>query len=238
MLPDKHYLHWTHHRLPQPYQVRSLRFFGGEQCKTNNRHGFDVCIYSVMLILWMQISETKALINSGSRHGRKQIALDKRVELGKYLNKYRVFFYYMAIMYLDEEIQFVPKIFCLGIDRWILSAGWLKTVVCQLDKFLVSGKYAHAGVSRWELMICLVPKLLITVISHERHGVSNHRQLDSSPSNLFRLTSKETKLRITTLWQECIGCRDSKLVTCRRVCTPVVFFNRPWYGVNYDICTY
>ena len=162
----------------------------------------------------------------------------QKSRIGQIFEPVSCFFYYMAIMYLDEEIQFVSKIFCLGIDRWILSVGWLKTVVCQIDKFRVSGKYAHAGASRWELMICLVPKLLITLISHERHGVSNHRQLDSSPSNLFRLTSKETKLRITTLWQECIGCRDWKLVTCRRVCTPVVFFNRPWYGVNYDICTY
>ena len=47
----------------------------------------------------------------------------------------------------------------------------------------------------------------ITVPSHERHGVSNYRQLDCLSNGLFRLRSKETsKLRITgPLWRESGG---------------------------------
>ena len=72
-------------------------------------------------------------------------------------------------------------------------------ILCGKHRFKYNGPLENV---QWKLLNCLNSTQIFTMTSHERHGVSNHRQPECLFNNLFRLTSQKKKHDITeTVWR-------------------------------------
>ena len=88
-----------------------------------------------------------------------------------------------------------------SFSTWhLISIYCVKTIACRDEEHLSFGIWCTYIRDFTVLFIVFNPSGAITMMSHERHGISNYRQLDILFNCLFTLENKENNIKVLHYW--------------------------------------